>query len=122
MDFAIEGVDVDCKYAQSIGEWMIPPEAVGHIILGLWASDELGRWSLGLIRVTEQVLTSSRGNRDLKRRLTAAGKREVAWIIRDQMLPENARCGSPPRMLSASSSPGTGPNAWTCSSGSRSAA
>jgi hypothetical protein len=24
MDFAIEGVDVDCKYAQSIGEWMIP--------------------------------------------------------------------------------------------------
>jgi hypothetical protein len=90
MDFAIEGVDVDCKYAQSIGEWMIPPEAMRHIILGLWASDELGRWSLGLIRVTEQVLTSSRGNRDLKRRLTAAGKKEVVWIFRDQQLPENA--------------------------------
>ena len=90
MDFAIEGVDVDCKYAQGIGEWMIPPEAMGHIILGLWASDELGRWSLGLIRVTEQLLSSSRGNRDLKRRLTAAGKKEVAWIFRDQPLPENA--------------------------------
>ena len=90
MDFAIVGVDVDCKYAQSIGEWMIPPEAMGHIILGLWASDEMGRWSLGLIRVTEQILTSSRGNRDLKRRLTASGKKEVAWIFRDQQLPENA--------------------------------
>jgi Restriction endonuclease NaeI len=90
MDFAIQGVDVDCKFAQSIGEWMIPPEAMGHIILGLWASDELGRWSLGLIRVNEQVLTSSRGNRDLKRRLTASGKKEVAWIFRDQQLPENA--------------------------------
>jgi len=33
---------------------------------------------------------ASRGNRDLKRRLTAAGKREVAWIFRDQLLPENA--------------------------------
>jgi hypothetical protein len=90
MDFAIEGVDVDCKYAQSIGEWMIPPEAMGHIILGLWASDERGRWSLGLIRVADQILTSSRGNRDLKRRLTAAGKKEVAWVFRDQQLPENA--------------------------------
>jgi hypothetical protein len=90
MDFAIEGVDVDCKYAQSIGEWMIPPEAMGHIILGLWANDQLGRWSLGLIRVTEQRLTSSRGNRDLKRRLTAAGKQEVTWVFRDRQLPENA--------------------------------
>src|ERR1700677_430595 len=44
MDFAIQGVDVDCKYAQNIAEWMIPPEAMGHVILGLWASDDLGKW------------------------------------------------------------------------------
>jgi hypothetical protein len=100
MDFAIQGVDVDCKYAQSIGEWMIPPEAMGHIILGLWASDELGRWSLGLIRVTEQVLSPSRGNRDLKRRLSASGKAAVAWIFRDQPLPENALLRIPPADVS----------------------
>jgi hypothetical protein len=29
MDFAIEGVDVDCKYSQNIAEWMIPPEVNG---------------------------------------------------------------------------------------------
>jgi hypothetical protein len=96
MDFAIQGVDVDCKYAQSMGDWMIPPEAMGHIILGLWASDDLGKWSLGLIRITEDVLSPSRGNRDLKRRLSAAGKSTVAWIFRDRPLPENALLRIPP--------------------------
>jgi hypothetical protein len=90
MDFAIEGVDVDCKYAQNIAEWMIPPEAMGHLILGLWASDDAGLWSLGVVRVTERVLTSSRGNRDLKRRLTAAGRASVTWVFRQRPLPENA--------------------------------
>jgi hypothetical protein len=90
MDFAIHGIDVDCKYAQNIAEWMIPPEAMGYIILGLWANDELGKWSLGLIRVSEEALSPSRGNRDLKRRLSASGRAAVTWIFKDQQLPENA--------------------------------
>jgi hypothetical protein len=90
MDFAICGIDVDCKYSQGLADWMIPPEAVGHIILGLWASDDQGKWSLGLVRATDQLLTSSRGNRDLKRRLSAAGRAGVAWIFRGYVLPENA--------------------------------
>jgi hypothetical protein len=32
MDFAIRGIDVDCKYSQSRGDWMIPPEAMGQLI------------------------------------------------------------------------------------------
>jgi hypothetical protein len=96
MDFAIQGIDVDCKYAQHRAEWMIPPEAVGHVILGLWASDDLGRWSLGLVRVTDDVLTSSRGNRDLKRRLSARGKAAVEWVFSDLPLPENALLRIPP--------------------------
>lgn len=90
MDFSIQGIDVDCKFAQNIAEWMIPPEALDHIILGLWASDQLGIWSLGLIRATEEILTASRGNRDLKRRLTAIGKESITWIHKDRPLPENA--------------------------------
>jgi hypothetical protein len=90
MDFAIHGIDVDCKYAQNVAEWMIPPEAMGHVILGLWASDDLGKWSLGLIRVSEDVLSPSVGNRDLKRRLSTQGKAAVDWIFRDRPLPENA--------------------------------
>jgi hypothetical protein len=90
MDFAICGVDVDCKYSQLRGEWMIPPEAVEQVILGLWASDDQGEWSLGLVRAEERLLTASQGNRDLKRRLSAAGRAQVRWIFLGQRLPENA--------------------------------
>ena len=96
MDFAIGGHDVDCKYSQGLADWMIPPEAVGEIILGLWASDEQGSWSLGLVRARDHLLTSSRGNRDLKRRLSAAGRAAVTWIYQDRALPENALLRIPP--------------------------
>jgi hypothetical protein len=96
MDFAIRGIDVDCKYSQDRAEWMIPPEAVGQIILGLWASDDQGKWSLGLVRADDHLLTSSRGNRDLKRRLSAAGKVAVTWLFRSHELPENALLRIPP--------------------------
>lgn len=96
MDFAIGGHDVDCKYSQGLADWMIPPEAVGQILLGLWASDDQGRWSLGLVRARDQLLTSSRGNRDLKRRLSSAGRAEVTWIYHDRALPENALLRIPP--------------------------
>jgi hypothetical protein len=96
MDFAICGFDVDCKYSQDRAEWMIPPEAVGQIILGLWASDDQGKWSLGLVRADGDLLTSSRGNRDLKRRLTAAGKAAVTWLFMSRDLPENALLRIPP--------------------------
>lgn len=96
MDFAIRGIDVDCKYSQDLAEWMIPPEALGQIILGLWASDARSRWSLGLVRADEHLLTATRGNRDLKRRLSAAGKATVTWLFLDHDLPENALLRIPP--------------------------
>lgn len=96
MDFAICGIDVDCKYSQDRAEWMIPPEALGQIILGLWASDDLGKWSLGLVRADDRLLTASRGNRDLKRRLSATGRAAVTWLFRDYELPENALLRIPP--------------------------
>jgi hypothetical protein len=96
MDFAIRGFDVDCKYSQDRAEWMIPPEAVGQIILGLWASDAQAKWSLGLVRADEHLLSSAKGNRDLKRRLTALGKAAVTWLFPSQELPENALLRIPP--------------------------
>ena len=121
MDFAICGIDVDCKYSQGLADWMIPPEAVGHIILGLWASDDQGRWSLGLVRASDHLLTASRGNRDLKRRLSAAGRAEVTWIFRGYELPENALLRIPALMCNGSlRAPGMGRSGWTCCSGWRS--
>jgi hypothetical protein len=97
MDFAIRGIDVDCKFSQDPGDWMIPPEAFGHLILGLWASDEIGQWSAGLIRATDDVLTTAAGNRDRKRWLSAQGKAAVRWVYRNRPLPENALLRIPPR-------------------------
>jgi hypothetical protein len=100
MDFAIRGVDVDCKFSQSPAEWMIPPEAVGQIVLGLWASDDQGQWSLGLIRATEDVLTTATGNRDRKRWLSPHGKASVTWLHKNKPLPENALLRIPPHDVS----------------------
>ena len=97
MDFAIRGVDVDCKFSQNPGEWMIPPEALGHLILGLWASDDAGQWSLGLFRATDAVLTTAAGNRDRKRWLSPHGKAAVRWLYRNRPLPENVLLRIPQR-------------------------
>ncbi|HMD95035.1 MAG TPA: NaeI family type II restriction endonuclease [Trebonia sp.] len=97
MDFAIRGVDVDCKFSQTPADWMIPPEAVGQLVLGLWASDDRGQWSLGLVRATGEALTNAAGNRDRKRWLSPAGKASVAWLFRNRPLPENALLRIPPR-------------------------
>ncbi|ARF78072.1 NaeI family type II restriction endonuclease [Kitasatospora aureofaciens] len=90
MDYSIDGIDVDCKYSQDLGRWMIPPEAMGHLCLGVWANDNAGLWSAGLFRVTDEVLTKKDGNRDGKRSLTsAARKTAVHWLFEDAPLPEN---------------------------------
>lgn len=90
MDYQILGVDVDCKYSQDLAKWMIPPEAHGHLCLGLWANDQQGSWSSGLFRVTEEVLTPSQGNRDKKRNITAAARESaVRWLFVNKTLPEN---------------------------------
>jgi hypothetical protein len=89
MDYSIDGIDVDCKYSQSFGKWMIPPEAMGQICLGLWANDQAGLWSAGLFRVAEGILTAG-DNRDSKRTITAEARDSVVrWLRRDAKLPEN---------------------------------
>lgn len=76
---------------------MIPPEAAGQLVLGLWASDDHGVWSLGLVRAAEEVLTSATGNRDRKRWLSPLGKASVTWLYKNKPLPENALLRIPPR-------------------------
>jgi hypothetical protein len=88
MDYRIAGVEVDCKFSQSARGWQIPLEAVGHLCLLLWADDELGLFSGGLIRISEDVLRTA-GNRDLKRTLNDAGLRRVHRLWHERPLPEN---------------------------------
>ncbi|MCC7086880.1 MAG: NaeI family type II restriction endonuclease [Pirellulales bacterium] len=88
MDYRIDGIEVDCKYSQSIGGWMIPPESIGHLCLLISADDEQSIWSLGVARIKEGILSGG-GNRDAKRSITALGRNRITWIFRDAALLPN---------------------------------
>ncbi|MER6223566.1 NaeI family type II restriction endonuclease [Streptomyces sp900105755] len=88
MDYQIVGIDVDCKYSQQFGGWMIPPEAVGHLCLLAWADDYRSRWSIGLVRIRGEWLNTG-NNRDLKLTIKAAHRDKIHWLWRNEPLPEN---------------------------------
>ncbi|MDX2559061.1 NaeI family type II restriction endonuclease [Streptomyces sp. TX20-6-3] len=88
MDYRIADIDVDCKYSQQFGAWMIPPEARGHLCLLVWANDEKSLWSAGVFRVRDEWLNSG-NNRDLKLTVKAQHRDKIAWLWRDAELPEN---------------------------------
>jgi hypothetical protein len=89
MDYEIAGVEVDCKYSQTLGGWEFPPEAydAGHLCLVVWASDELSRFSVGVVRATLDALGAP--NRDMKRKLVGVGIDRVRWLFHHAPLPEN---------------------------------
>ncbi|MEU7936646.1 NaeI family type II restriction endonuclease [Microbispora bryophytorum] len=107
LDYSITGAEVDCKYSQNLAEWMIPPEAVGKLILGLWASDKAGRWSAGLVRADEENLTPA-PNRDAKRKLSSYGRTAIRWMFEDAPLPENVLLRLPQEDLDAIFAPSSG--------------
>jgi hypothetical protein len=88
LDYRIGGVDVDCKYSQKLGSWMIPPEAVGRLCLLVWASDQESRWCAGLVRADEALLNTG-ANRDGKRSLNSAGRTAIRWLFSDAPLMPN---------------------------------
>ncbi|MFI7399008.1 NaeI family type II restriction endonuclease [Streptomyces sp. NPDC049541] len=88
MDYQIAEIEVDCKYSQSFGGWMIPPEARGHLCLLVWANDQESRWSAGLFRVREEWLNQG-SNRDAKLTIKAIHRDKIHWLWRNAELPEN---------------------------------
>ncbi|MFF4409717.1 NaeI family type II restriction endonuclease [Streptomyces sp. NPDC001262] len=88
MDYRIAGVDVDCKYSQKFGQWMIPPEAEGHICLLVWADDYKSSWSAGLLRIRPDLLNRG-NNRDLKLTIKAEHRNKICWLWHGAALPEN---------------------------------
>lgn len=85
-DLRVNGIDVDIK--NTVGAtWMIPPEtyrAQEPCILFAIATDS-GRCSLGMIVAKVDYLSAP--NRDSKRGITALGRRNILWILKDEPLP-----------------------------------
>jgi len=88
LDYRIAGIDVDCKYSQSLGGWMIPPEARGQLCLLVWADDLSGRWSIGIVRATEERLNTG-GIRDREATFNESGRNAIAWLFKNAPLPPN---------------------------------
>ncbi|MGC4154859.1 MAG: NaeI family type II restriction endonuclease [Propionicimonas sp.] len=88
LDYRIEGEEIDCKYSQSDGGWMIPPEALGRLLLVAHANDAEGWWSVGVVRADPINLRQST-NRDRKTQLSRAGRAAIRWIARRAPLAPN---------------------------------
>jgi hypothetical protein len=88
MDYRIDGVEVDCKYSQRFGGWMIPPEAMGHLCLLVWADDYKSQWSAGLLRIAPEWLNHG-NNRDLKLTIKQEHRSRILWLWHEAELPEN---------------------------------
>lgn len=87
LDTRIQGAEVDIK-CTVLDNWMIPREAVGQLCLLVRIDEHRSRFSIGVIRATDAVLTAA-GNRDGKRSLSRAGKQAIRWLVDDGALPVN---------------------------------
>ena len=101
LDYRIAGAEVDCKFSQTCCAWMIPPEAHGHLCLGLWAEDsQAPAWSMGLVRITDARLRTG-GNRDSKTNLNEAGRNAITWLFQDARARRRQNRSGAPRQASA---------------------
>ncbi|MGW8972773.1 NaeI family type II restriction endonuclease [Streptomyces platensis] len=107
MDYQIAGIDVDCKYSQQFGGWMIPPEAQGHLCLLVWADDYKSQWSAGLMRI-EAAWLNGGNNRDMKLTVKAEHRNRIMWLWRDAELPENVLLHMDPADRTAVFAPSSG--------------
>ncbi|MFD7336520.1 NaeI family type II restriction endonuclease [Streptomyces violascens] len=87
MDYCVSGVEVDSKFSLT-GQWMIPREAMGHICLVMAANDKKSTFKVGLVKISEDILTKG-GNRDGKRSISKAGRESIHWLFEDSRLREN---------------------------------
>lgn len=88
-DLVIDGDNVDVKNTIA-KSWTIPKETYdedGPCLL-IAVADDTGRCSLGLMLARRAYLGAE--NRDRKRQVTVAGRRNIMWLIDSQPFPQSA--------------------------------
>ena len=88
LDYRVAGVDVDCKFSQRLGGWMIPPEAFGHLLVVGFADDKASEFAFGVVRASANYRREA-ANRDAKVQLSRDGRAAVRWLQRPGDLPPN---------------------------------
>lgn len=87
-DYRIAGHQVDAKWSQDLWGWMLPPEVFDRLALVGTGSDEKSSFSLGLVRVTEEVRRPTT-NRDQKTQIKKEGRGAVHWLWKNAPIPHN---------------------------------
>lgn len=87
-DYRIASFQVDAKWSQSMGGWMMPPEIFGELALVATGDDLNSTWSLGLIRVRAEFRSEGQ-NRDKKSQLNELGRASIRWLWHDAPLRPN---------------------------------
>lgn len=87
-DYRIAGHQVDAKWSQKQGSWMLPPEVFDRLALVATGNDEHAIWSLGLVRVRPEYRAEG-ANRDKKTTLNPLGRAAVRWLWKDTPMPAN---------------------------------
>ena len=83
LDLLIGGTEVDVKSTtRGKSEWMIPKEAIDRFCILLRVNESLAKCAVGLVRARPSYLRSST-NQDKKTQLSAAGGKNIWWLVSD---------------------------------------
>jgi hypothetical protein len=87
LDLNVDGVDADVKNTMG-SNWEIPGEAVRRICVLIAESEAKAVCSVGVFVAHDAYLRPGK-NQDGKRSVSAVGKRNIWWILRDHPYPPN---------------------------------
>lgn len=107
LDYQIRGIDVDCKFSQRMFGWMVPPEAIGHLLVVGFVNDAASEFAFGVVRATPERCRTA-ANRDAKVQLNPAGRDAVRWLQRPGDLPPNVLLQCDAETLAAVFAPRSG--------------
>ncbi|GAA3933866.1 NaeI family type II restriction endonuclease [Microbacterium soli] len=107
LDYKITGIDVDCKFSQRMNGWMIPPEAIGHLLVVGYVNDATSEFAFGVVRASPEHCRTA-ANRDAKVQLNPVGRDAVRWLERPGDLPPNVLLQCDEETLAAIFAPRSG--------------
>ncbi|HZB89489.1 MAG TPA: NaeI family type II restriction endonuclease [Terracidiphilus sp.] len=87
LDLEIDGIETDVKNTMS-DSWMIPVEAIARPCLLVTTDEVHARYSVGVFIAREEHLRPA-PNRDGKRGISATGRQNIHWIVKDGDYPKN---------------------------------
>ena len=97
LDVRVDEIEVDIKNTIK-SNWMIPRESVGHPCILISTDEKRAKCSFGLVVIEKDILALGR-NQDGKGSISAEGKKNVHWMIKDKDYPRNFWESVPPDSL-----------------------